>query len=204
MLPLLNSQSIMTITKSLKWTLKTAFLLLGAQVLGTACHEIVGHGLTGVLCGGTIVRVEIIGLQVYPEFAWIGWHGQYGSCSVHGISSLTRDALMGLGGSMSTWAVSLIAIVTLWCKPWSGWPRTVLIYLGIWWIDLLTYTLPTWGLRRSLLWGGTYSEPYVAATSLGVPGWLYQVFVLLSCAALAIALGVRIHATAPGRRTEQL
>lgn len=111
---------------------------------------------------------------------------------------------MRLGGSMSTWAVSLIAIVVLWCKPWRRWPRTVLIYLGIWWIDLLTYTWTTWGLQRSILWGGTYSEPYVAATSLGIPGWLYQVFVLLSCALLGIALGVRIHATAPGRRTEQL
>ena len=104
---------------------------------------------------------------------------------------------------MSTWTVSFIAIVVLWCKPWRGWPRTVLIYLGIWWIDLLAYTWTTWGLRHSILWGGTYSEPYEAAINLGIKGWVFQAFVLISCTALAIALAVRIHMTAPGRKTEQ-
>jgi hypothetical protein len=104
---------------------------------------------------------------------------------------------MELGGSASTWLVSVAAIGLLWLRRWRrpgrvhrpgrGWPRVVLILLGLWWIDLFTYTLPTWGLRRSIFWGGTKSEPYEAAVALGVPGWLFQTFVIVSSLALATA-----------------
>jgi hypothetical protein len=109
---------------------------------------------------------------------------------------------MELGGSASTWLVSVAAIGLLWLRRWRrpgrvhrpgrGWPRVILILLGLWWIDLFTYTLPTWGLRRSILWGGTKSEPYEAAIALGVPGWLFQAFVVVSSIALATAWVVGI------------
>ena len=47
---------------------KVSALLFLTFAVGTAWHEIVGHGLVGVLCGGTITRVEVLGFEWYPSF----------------------------------------------------------------------------------------------------------------------------------------
>ncbi len=167
---------------------KVCTLLFLTFAVGTAWHEVVGHGLAGVLCGGRIVGVQVLGFEWYPAIRWDGWDGNYGSCTVDGIATATGDELMCLAGSMSTWLVSVVAIFLLWLRRWRPWARGVLILLGIWWIDLFTYTLPVWGLRRSVLWGGRYAEPFEAAVALGVPGWLFQAFVIVSCVALGVAL----------------
>jgi len=128
--------------------------------------------------------VEILGMQVWPSMHWQGWFGTYGRCGIDPPTERGR-ALCNLAGSMSTWAVSILAIIVLSWKPWHGWKRAALLSVGIWWVDLLTYTLPTWGIPRSILWGGHYSEPYYAAKDLGVPGPLFQAFVLISSVVLA-------------------
>ncbi|MFQ5430811.1 MAG: hypothetical protein ACE5E1_10930 [Phycisphaerae bacterium] len=170
--------------------LKTALLLPATLVVGTAWHEVVGHGLVAVACGGRITGIALFGLEIYPPtFVWAGtWPPQYGSCGTDGVTSETADALVKLGGSLSTWLVSVVAVVLLCVRRWRGRPRTILIYLGIWWIDLLTYTLPTWGVPKSIFWGRLYSEPYEAATRLGVPGPLFQAWVVGSSVILAGAL----------------
>ncbi|HUU84027.1 MAG TPA: hypothetical protein VM243_11040 [Phycisphaerae bacterium] len=170
-----------------------AAILLVALILGTACHEVLGHGLTGVLVGGRIGYVEILGVQVWPELGWHGWPDTYGLCAVTDVPDGTAGAVMRLAGSMSTWLVSVLAVALLWLRRWRGWPRFVLVCLSIWWIDLLTYTLPSWGLRRSILWGPVYSEPYEAAIALGVRGWAFQAFAIGTSALLATATWMAIR-----------
>ncbi len=177
-----------------------ALLLLLA--LGTACHEMIGHGLTGVLLGGRITFVEVLGLELWPEFGWGGWPGAYGHCGVADVPTPARGAVVNLAGSMSTWAVSVIAVLLLWLHRWRGFARFILIGLSIWWIDLLTYTLPSWGLRRSILWGPVYSEPYEAATGLGIPGWAFQAFAVVSSVLLVGATWIALRRSSgpPGQQ----
>ena len=156
------------------------------HLAGTAWHELVGHGLVGIAFGGRIEGVHILGFQLYPTVKWDGWTGQYGSCDLEGIDTPYGMYWMLLGGSLSTFVVAAIATVLLWIRSWGRWSRALLLWLSLWWIDMLTYLAPTWGLRRSILWGGRYSEPYDAAVRLGIPGGFFQVFVVVSCALMAI------------------
>lgn len=192
----LNASAPSSWTARIRWFLFRLLLPLAAcMVFGTACHEIVGHGLTGVAFGGSITRVEILGARVYPTIEWLGWSGYYGQIWVDGISTPRGEHWMSLGGAASTWLVSVIAVCLLWVRRWGGRPRRILAWLGIWWIDIFTYLMPTWGLKRSVLWGGTHSEPYEAAVALGVPGWAAQIGIVGSCMVLAIALVVRLRQT---------
>lgn len=170
------------------WVLKHLFLLASCLVVGTLWHELVGHGLVGAVCGGRVVHVHVLGLDLYPAVRWLGWQGHYGECDVEGIPTARREASMSLAGSASTWLVAVVAnlllVVRRWRPPW----RIILCFLSIWWIDILTYTLPTWGFRRSILWGRRYSEPYDAAVALGIPGPVFQTFVVATSALMAAGL----------------
>lgn len=168
------------------------FLLLCLLVplslpFGTLCHEVIGHGLTGILCGGQVTGFEILGFRIWPHFEYLGWDGGYGFAYVDNIPTERGEQWMHLGGSLSTWLVSVAAVGLLWIRRWGRVSSLLLACLGFWWIDLFTYTLPTWGLRRSIFWGGTHSEPYEAAIALGVPGPLFQMLVVFSCGLLLIA-----------------
>ena len=178
-------------------------LALGIPI-GTACHEFIGHGLVGLLCGGTVDYVEILGLKVYPNFVWVGWPFGFffGRCNVTGLATEQREHLMSLGGSLSTWLVAVLATcaLRLWQRFWSThrWSFTILAALTTWWIDALTYTVPVCGLKRFILWGSRYPEPYTAATALGCPGWLFIVIVIASSAAMAASTAQML--TSPHRR----
>lgn len=71
---------------------------------GTAFHELVGHGLTGVLAGGRLTFADILFVQVLPRVELHGWRGYYSSSA----RSRTSRAFAGgafavlLGGSLST------------------------------------------------------------------------------------------------------
>jgi hypothetical protein len=173
-------------------------LLLATFVVGTLWHEVIGHGLVGTIAGGRITHVKILGLELWPGVHWFGWDGKYGQCHVEGISTAAGEEIMSLAGSLSTWCVAVAATMLLWARRWRRPWRTILTYLSLWWIDLLTYTLPTWGLRRSILWGGRYSEPYEAAVNLGIPGPAFQAFVIGTSVMLAAALIVRLVRDARG------
>jgi hypothetical protein len=57
------------------------------------------------------------------------------------------------------------------------------------WLDLLLYTLPSLGIPRYFFWGHLYSEPFEAAVTLGVPGPVFQGFVMVTSAFLILAIG---------------
>lgn len=180
--------------------------LVACLILGTAWHEIMGHGLAALLLGGRIERVEVLGFQGYPALKPVGWKGYYGFCETAGLDQPWKRNLMGLAGSLSTWMVSLVSIAWLGLFHLSPRWRAALFWTSLWWIDIFTYTLPTWGLRRSILWGGRVAEPYDAAVALGVPGLLFQLFVVsYPIFALLVAIrALRRHRrddrrTSPGR-----
>lgn len=177
-----------------KIALKYVGLTLTFYPLGVCCHEWVGHGLVGVACGGRIAEVEILTFRVWPEWRHVGWSGRYGECDVVGVSTPRGEAIMALGGAMSTFCVAAAATALLWLRRWGSVSRPILITLSLWWIDLMTYTLPSWGLHRSIFWGqSSFSEPYEAARSLGIPGPLFQTLVVVCCTALVVGLVIRLY-----------
>ena len=101
--------------------------------------------------------------------------------------------LTDLAGSMSTFVVAAIAAYLLWRYRPRGVKFTALICLTVWSLDLLTFTLPSFGLRR-YIWSGTrYSEPYTAAVALGIPGRLFQVFVLAGFSAVVLLVVLALN-----------
>ena len=163
-------------------------ILLFDLMLGTAWHEIVGHGLTAVAFGARITYVEVLGFEFFPNVRWVGVTGYFGQCSNSGVNGEIANALVLLCGSLSTWIVGVVCVVLLHVRRWRGWPRMLLIALSIWWLDLFLYTLPSLGIPRYFFWGHFYSEPYKAAVALGVPGPVFQTLVVILSAVLAAAL----------------
>jgi len=156
-------------------------------------HEIAGHGLVGVLCGGKVSKFQIYGLQFIPDFRWTGTGEGLGVCDHSGLQSVFCTQLTTLAGSMSTFVVAAIAVFLLLKYRPRGLKFTVLICLSIWSTDLFTYTLPSFGVRR-YIWSGTrYSEPYTAAVALGIPGPLFQTFVFVCSFAVLLAMGIAIY-----------
>ena len=37
-----------------------------------AWHEVAGHALVGLLVGGQVTRLQILGVQLWPELIWTG------------------------------------------------------------------------------------------------------------------------------------
>ena len=167
-----------------------SFLIVAFDVVvGTAWHEIVGHGLTAVAFGARITYVEVVGFQLFPEIRWVGATGYFGYCGDSGVEGDAARALILLDGSLSTWLVGVTGACLLYLRRWRGWVRILIIALSLWWLDLLLYTLPSLGIPRYLFWGHRYSEPYEAAVALGVPGHVFQSLVLMTSAVLGVTLG---------------
>lgn len=169
----------------------TIFLLLMVALypFGVITHELIGHGGVGLLAGGELVRVEILGLVIWPRIEWIGWQGHYGECGITRIADPRARAWISLGGALSTWLVAVAAIGLLFARRWNRPTRWVLACLSLWWIDIFTYTLPSWGIPRSIFWGPrSGSEPYEAAMELGMPGPVFQFLAITTSAALLAAL----------------
>ena len=160
--------------------------------IGTFWHEVMGHGLAGKLVGGRVSYLEVCGVQLWPQLGWRGWPDRFGSCRTDGIRTLPGRHLCRLAGSLSTWCVAVLATLLLWAKRWRGLARIALVCLSVWWLDVLTYTLPSWGLRRLIFWWSRYAEPYEAAVALGIPGPLFQAFAVGTSACLLAALVGRL------------
>jgi hypothetical protein len=169
-----------------------ALVLLLSIPIGTLWHELVGHGLTSVLLGGRIIYLEVLGVCLYPDLGWAGWQDRFGACGLSGLETATAVNLVSLAGSMSTWVVAVLATILLWLRRWPRWADAVLVGLSLWWFDLLTYTLPSWGVRRYVVWGTLRPEPYTAAVGLGIPGWAWQAFAVLTSAGLLAGVVIRI------------
>ena len=160
-----------------------------------AWHEVAGHALVGLLAGGQLARLQILGMPLWPELIWTGIGQGFtnlGECDIRNIPTLTGQRLTDLAGSVSTWCVGLVACLLLLLYQWLGWSRALLVCLTLWCTDLLSFTLPSLGLRRGIVFGTTYGEPYEAATALGIPGWLFQVFAIGASLVILSAMVTRL------------
>jgi hypothetical protein len=191
----------MTSASSIRYLVIALAGLVGCVVFGTLTHELLGHGLVGLLCGGTIEYVDLLGVRFGAGIVWVGADGVFGRCGVQGIQSQSCDQLMRLAGSMSTWLISVLALL-FFTRARSAVGRWMLFFPALWWFDLLTYTLPSFGLRRFALFGRTHREPYDAAVALGIPGPAFQAFVLAACTVQAALLLTLLHRIS--RRTQLL
>jgi len=162
------------------------FILL--YPFGLLTHELIGHGLPGLLFGSRPTAFHMLGLDLYPKLRWVGWQGMFGSVDGTPLPAGWRRQIVHIGGSLSTTLVAAIALFLLWKRPRTGLAKLVLVSLSLWWLDLFIYTLPTWGIGQSILWGGMYAEPYEAAVALGVPGPLFQLAVLAVAVYFSLAL----------------
>ena len=155
-------------------------------------HEVMGHGLVGVLAGGQVTHVEVWGLKLWPELRWIGWSGSPGRCGVEGITTVTGWALHIVAGPLSTWCVSVLAVILLWARRWTSLPRVILVCLSLWWVDLFHKAMTSFGIRRFIFWGPAGNIHYDAAVSLGIPGPLFQAFAVGTSVCLLAGLVVRL------------
>jgi hypothetical protein len=169
-----------------------------------AWHEVAGHGLIGLLAGGKVARLQVLGLQLWPELAWTGIGQGFtnlGECDLRDMPTPTGQRLSDLAGSLSTWCVGFAACVVLWRSHWCGWRRAVLVCLTFWCTDLLSFTLPSLGLRRGIVFGSSFSEPYEAATALGIPGWLFQALAIGTSLMIISATVARLYAQRRSQRS---
>jgi hypothetical protein len=141
-------------------------------------HELVGHGLTAILTGGHLTLVDLFGVQIWPEF---GKPGFLGRIDYKG-SVVSRDVI-NVAGPLSTWCVSVLAVVLLWAKRWKRLMYVILVCLSLWWYDILADTLSIWGLPRGIWFHKgrffLYSHGpvhYESAVRLGIPGSLFIIF----------------------------
>jgi hypothetical protein len=142
-------------------------------VLHILWHELVGHGLVGILAGGHITDLNLFGFRVLPEF---GWSGIPGGIHIEDVATPTLHELTVLTGPLSTWCVAVLAIILLRMRRWKGLSRVILVCLSLWWYDLLSETLLAWGIPKYIFF---YSRPpvhYDSAIWLGIPGPLFHIF----------------------------
>ena len=90
--------------------------------LGVLWHELIGHGLVGIMLGGHITDLDLLGVRFLPEF---GWSGIPGRIHIEDIATPTSHELAILAGPLSTWCVSLLAVVLLWVRHWRGPARMI-------------------------------------------------------------------------------
>lgn len=130
-------------TRQILLLVRIAVLLAGCMILGTACHEVVGHGFTAIAFGASVTEVQILGVRVWPTLEFLDWDGYYGKCWWQGDLTESQSNWVLLAGAASTWAVAAAATILLWCRSWGVWGRWILTAVSLWWLDILTYTAPT-------------------------------------------------------------
>jgi hypothetical protein len=164
-----------------------ALIVAGGIVLGTACHEIMGHALVARICGAEVSQIVVLGVQVWPGLEWLGSQGKFGWCRFSTDIEDRCYALALLAGSGSTWVVAVLSAILLRVRSWRpGW-HTVLFSLSLWWADLFLHTLPSFGCRRFVFWGSSLrAEPVEAVAQLGIPIPFFQAFVLVGTGTLAV------------------
>ncbi len=191
-----------------------ALLFIGGVIL----HE-AGHAVAAVLLGAQIVRVNVIGLDVWPAFRLNVQPGYWGRIWWQGQLAPPQRAWVSLSGNLATLAVSLVALpVFLTLSAPAHTParegqvyrvpcgQTALAMLSLFFLDSLLHTLPTLGLPIYLFFGrrdpATGSEGYLAATALGCPGTFFQGGIVAYSLLASGLVGYRLFRNSFGHREQ--
>jgi hypothetical protein len=138
--------------------LSIVFIIISA-IIGLFVHELVGHGITGILLGGKITYFSIL------------TNSHAGEIRITGLAGW-RTGLMLLMGGLSTALMS--AVILLFIDKIKN--KTAKLFF--WWLGLLNpldfimYSFTgALGLRHWIIFGGI-GEPQRALSYLGLPGWV--------------------------------
>ena len=171
----------------IRFALIFGILLTLVGILGLFIHEC-GHGVTAELLGGEFKALFVFpGIQVWPQLGlpYPGeWHGYVGlahfAYGPEWDSDSWRVGAVHIMGSGSTLLIAVLALGALSYFHPKGWLRLLLLSSSFMFIDLLFYTfLPLMGLPHWIFFGGRSPEPLEGALQLGIPQWLFLVFVIL-------------------------
>lgn len=157
--------------------------------LNVVWHELVGHGLVGILAGGHITHLDLFGVRVLPEF---GWSGIPGSIHIEDAATPTLHDVTIITGPLSTWCVSVLAVVLLWIRRWTGLVQAILVCLSLWWYDVLGETLTAWGIPKYIFFYSRAPVHYDATVRLGIPGPLFHIFSIGTSVCLSAGLVMRL------------
>jgi hypothetical protein len=111
--------------------LKHSVVMAVTFALPIPWHEIAGHGLVGVLCGGRVTRFQLFGWQLFPKFKWTGTREGLGECDHTGLVTPWCVHLTDLAGSISTFVVAAMAACLLWRYRPRRVKRTALLCLSV-------------------------------------------------------------------------
>lgn len=180
-------------TSLLRNSLKALALIAALFWLGVLLHE-AGHAASALLFGARLMWVNVLGLDLIPTLAWNPLSGYFGYMRYDSVLTPLQDEIVRLCGSLTTLWIALAAQCALWLghRP-KRFVRLALLTLCFYWLDILTYTLPTLGIPAYLFFGTHIvtekAEAYLAAVEMGMSSWLFQVITLsLSIALLALTV----------------
>ncbi len=177
----------------------------GLFALGTLAHE-AGHGLAAIAFGGRLVRLNVLGLQLYPSPAWDFQPGCFGRTWWRGEFTPAQLAWISLSGNVATMSISIISLPLYLCRRWRGAAHTTLLTLSLYFLDTLAHTLPTFGLPMFLLFGNRsverISEGYLAAAALGAPGWAFQAAIVGYALLAAALIGHKLWSERPRKHSQ--
>ena len=171
----------------LSWTVGIVALAFVVLWVGTLVHEC-AHGLVGVAYGARVERLNVLGLDLYPELRFDNSPGYYGRVWLDRSLPDTADHWMRAAGSLGTLLVALACQAWLWTKP-PGRKSVQLLVIGFCfsWLDIFWHTSLALLGRRSMM----YAESYNALVALGAPGWLVSAAIVVTSALLLAATIVR-------------
>ena len=120
-------------------------------------------------------------LQIYPEIRNIAAPRLHSSVTPSSPSEPWHGYLISLMGSGSTLIVAYIGVVFLYALKPKGLKRFALILVSLFSLDIMQYTVrPMLRTDRWIGYCGSYPEPFMAASQLGVPEWLFYIFAVAS------------------------
>lgn len=160
------------------------FITVGVMVvaIALAIHEL-GHAIGARFLGWEVTKIYLWGFSVLPEFAYVGFSDGYIGytywVAFETPTSFERGFVL-IMGSTTTLLVSVVSIIALYLlKPLSFIGQTVLFFLSLLYLDMVTYTF---GLRLS-----GDREPLDAARLFGIDDcqWIaFTVFLFLAMTVL--------------------
>ncbi|MFH1613883.1 MAG: hypothetical protein ABIG61_02205 [Planctomycetota bacterium] len=170
------------------------FCLPLCMLLMAVWHEVVGHCLTAILMGGRITLLDLFNVQIWPEFGKPGLPGRMDYVGAPG----SRD-IVNIAAPLSTWCVSVLAVILLWVRRWKGFMYVVLVCLSLWCYDIFTETLSIWGFPRAVWFHNWHpyfyrgeADHYKSAVNLGISSSLFIIFGIGTTVCLIAGLVIRL------------